>query len=66
VSKAEAESIASLVLVHEEANESARNIALREDELANARHAWDMIEVNLQGLSDKVADINLWWEDVER
>jgi hypothetical protein len=62
VLKAEAESASSLAFVHEEVDESARKVALIEGELANMHQAQDMTEVNFQGLSDKVTDVD-WRRD---
>jgi hypothetical protein len=32
----------------------------------NALQAWDMAEAKLPGFSDGTADVDRWWEDVER
>jgi hypothetical protein len=37
-----------------------------EDKLADACRARGMAEVNFQGLSNWIADVNRWQEDVER
>jgi hypothetical protein len=48
------EGAASLASAHGEANE------------VNALQAWDMAEAKLPGFSDGTADVDRWWEDVER
>jgi hypothetical protein len=62
----EVESASSLAFICREADGFTRNVALLEGELADARQGWDTTEANVQGLSNKVADINWQWEDAER
>jgi hypothetical protein len=58
VVKTEAEGTASFAFVHGEADEFTQKVALLEGELADARQAQDTVEVNFQGLSDGVANVN--------
>jgi hypothetical protein len=66
VLKTEMESTASLAFVCGEVDEFARKVALLEGELADMHQAWDMADANFKGLSDRVADVNRRWQDVER
>jgi hypothetical protein len=54
----EVESATLLALVHGEADELTRKVAFLEGELKDARQARDIAEVNFQGLSTEVADVN--------
>jgi hypothetical protein len=54
----EVESATSLAFVHGEADELTRKVAFLEGELKDARQARDIAEVNFQGLSTEVADVN--------
>jgi pantoate kinase len=66
VLKMEVESATSLAFDPGEANEFTQKVALMEDKLADACRARGMAEVNFQGLSNWIADVNRWQEDVER
>jgi hypothetical protein len=57
VLKVEAEGTTSLAFARGEADKAARKVALLEGELADARQYRDMIEANVQGLSNRVADV---------
>jgi hypothetical protein len=54
----EVESATSLAFVHGEDDELTRKVAFLEGELKDARQARDIAEVNFQGLSTEVADVN--------
>jgi hypothetical protein len=58
VLKAEVESTALLASAHGEADGFARKVTLLEGELTDACQTLDTVEANIQGLSDRAADVN--------
>jgi hypothetical protein len=66
VLKVEVVSAASLASVHGEVDELTRRVSFLEGELIDVHQERNMAEANLQGLSNKMADVNRWQEDAGR
>jgi hypothetical protein len=60
------ESATSLAFIRGEEDEATRKVTFLEGKFVDTRQAREMAEAKLQGLSNKVVDVNWWREDVER